>query len=164
MRIIRDPVDRFARWRHPGNAKGVIRDRYERWRLLRSRVCAAAFHAAARTGRRQRAVKHSTGFGITRARCLPSSLLITMLRLKQRASRVCTLRLGLNTFDPGGVCAQHGGLRFSAMKVAERPSLAAFVSYRVMGQSGRVSRFAEVKVSARSKSVWWRACSIAASA
>src|SRR5208282_3211517 len=48
MRIIRDPVDCFARWRHPGNAKGVIRDRYERWRLLRSRVCAAAFHAAAR--------------------------------------------------------------------------------------------------------------------
>jgi len=35
---------------HPGNAKGVIRDRYERRRALRSRVCIASLHAATRTG------------------------------------------------------------------------------------------------------------------
>ncbi len=36
--IIRNPVDRFARRRHPGNAEGVIRDRCKCRRLLRSRI------------------------------------------------------------------------------------------------------------------------------
>ena len=47
--MIRDPVVWFARLRHPGNAgdftqrhpgnaKGIIRDRHERGRLLRSRI------------------------------------------------------------------------------------------------------------------------------
>ncbi len=36
--IIRNPLNRFTRRRYPGNAEGVIRDRYECRRLLRSRI------------------------------------------------------------------------------------------------------------------------------
>ena len=54
--IIPNPVEQFSESSRK-RAKRVIPD-------LRSRVCAAAFHVAARTGRRQHAVNCSTGCGI----------------------------------------------------------------------------------------------------
>ncbi len=45
--VIPDAVQRVF-FCHPGNANGVIRDLLERRRLLRSRVCAASFHAVSR--------------------------------------------------------------------------------------------------------------------